>query len=141
MEATRMAVDTKEALRAVPLFADLSDKDLERVVAISKQVQHAAGKVVVEEDESAVGFHLVLEGSAEASTGGTIVSTLGPGAYFGEISLLDGKPRSASVTAISDLTTFAIPAWNFNRLLDEHPEMMRALLIALCARIRNLRDR
>jgi CRP-like cAMP-binding protein len=136
-----MAVDSKEGLRAVPLFADLSDKDLDRVVAISKQVSHAAGKVVVEEDESAVGFHLILEGTAEASNRGDVVSTMGPGDHFGEISLLDGKPRSASVTATTDVTTLAIPAWNFNRLLDEHPEMMRALLIALCHRIRNLGER
>jgi len=136
-----MAVDSKEALGAVPLFADLSDKDLDRVVAISKQVSHAAGKVVVEEDESAVGFHLILEGSAEASNRGDVVSTMGPGDHFGEISLLDGQPRSASVTATTDVTTLAIPAWNFNRLLDEHPEMMRALLIALCHRIRNLGER
>jgi CRP/FNR family transcriptional regulator, cyclic AMP receptor protein len=136
-----MTDDTTKALQAVPLFSDMSDKDLERVVVISKQVHHAEGKVVVEEDRSAVGFHLILKGTAEASTGGTVVSSLAPGAYFGEISLLDGKPRSASVTATSDLTTLAIPSWNFNRLLDEHPEMMRALLIALCDRLRNLRDR
>ncbi len=133
-----MAEDTREALRAVPLFTDLTDKDLDRVAAIAKKVQHAAGKMVVEEDESAVGFHLILEGSAEASTGGTVVNTLGPGAYFGEISLLDGKPRSATVTATTDLTTLAIPAWNFNRLLDEHPAMMHGLVMVLCERIRNL---
>ncbi len=136
-----MADDTMEALRAVPLFSNMTDKELQRVEAISKQVQHPEGKVVLEEDRSGVGFHLILQGTAEASTSGTVVSSLSTGDYFGEISLLDGKPRSASVTATSDLTTLAIPTWNFNRLLDEHPEMMRALLIALCARLRNLRDR
>lgn len=136
-----MADDTMEALRAVPLFEHMSDKELQRVEAIAKRVNHAGGKVVLEEDRSGVGFHLILSGTAEASTGGTVVSTLSAGDYFGEISLLDGKPRSASVTATTDLTTLAIPTWNFNRLLDEHPEMMRALLIALCARLRNLRDR
>ena len=74
-----MAEDTREALRAVPLFTDLTDKDLDRVAAIAKKVQHAAGKAVVEEDQSAVGFHLILEGTAEASTGGTVVNTLEPG--------------------------------------------------------------
>ena len=136
-----MTDDTKEALRGVPLFAGMSEKDLDRVAALAKQVHHTAGKVVVEEDKSGVGFHLITEGTAEASTGGTVLSELGPGDHFGEISMLDGQPRSASVTATSDLTTLAIPEWNFNRLLDEHPEMMRTLLIALCATIRNLRDR
>lgn len=136
-----MSDDTKEALRAVPLFKDLSDKDLERVVSISKQVRHHDGKPIVEEDESAVGFHLILEGTAEASTGGNVVNTMGRGDYFGEMSLIDGKPRSATVTAKGEVTTLAIPTWNFNRLMDEHPEMMRALVLVLCDRIRNLRDR
>lgn len=136
-----MADETKEALRGVPLFAGMSEKDLDRVAALAKRVHHAAGKVVVEEDKSGVGFHLITEGTAEASTRGTVVNELGPGDHFGEISMLDGQPRSASVTATTDLTTLAIPEWNFNRLLAEHPEMMRTLLIALCATIRNLRDR
>ena len=55
-----MADDTMEALRAVPLFSNMSDKELQRVEAIAKQVQHADGKVVLEEDRSAVGFHLIL---------------------------------------------------------------------------------
>ena len=136
-----MSDDTKEALRAVPLFKDFSDKDLQRVVAISKEVRHRDGKPIVEEDESAVGFHLILEGTAEASTSGDVVNTMGRGDYFGEMSLIDGRPRSATVTARGEVTTLAIPTWNFNRLLDEHPEMMRALVIVLCDRIRNLSDR
>ena len=56
------------------------------------------------------------------------------------MSLIDGKPRSASVVAKGDLRTLAIPAWNFNRLLDENPDMMRALLVSLSARIRQMRD-
>jgi CRP/FNR family cyclic AMP-dependent transcriptional regulator len=141
MEATRMSDETKEALRAVPLFKDLSDKDLQRVVAISKEVRHRDGKPILEEDESAVGFHLILEGTAEASTSGDVVNTMGRGDYFGEMSLIDGRPRSATVTARGEVTTLAIPTWNFNRLLDEHPEMMRALVIVLCDRIRYLSDR
>jgi CRP/FNR family cyclic AMP-dependent transcriptional regulator len=133
--------ETQQALKAVPLFRGFSDKDLRRVAEISKRVQHEAGHAVVEEDRSAVGFHLIIEGEAEASTGGEVVNTMGVGDYFGEMSLIDGQPRSATVTAKGPLTTLAIPVWNFNRLLDEHPEMMRALLVELSARIRNLRDR
>ncbi|MEX1263148.1 MAG: cyclic nucleotide-binding domain-containing protein [Actinomycetota bacterium] len=129
-----------EALKRVPLFAGMSDRALRRVAAISKEVTHRDGKAVLEEDKSAVGFHLILAGEAEASHSGTVVSTMSPGDYFGEISLIDGKPRSASVTAKGELHTLGIPAWNFNQLLDENPEMMRALLVALSARIRHLSD-
>jgi CRP/FNR family cyclic AMP-dependent transcriptional regulator len=129
-----------EALRAVPLFAGFSDKDLARVLEISKEVPHRDGKVVVEEDQTAIGFHLILSGEADASTGGEVVNRMEAGDYFGEMSLLDGKPRSASVTAVGELHTLAIPAWSFDRMLSEHPQMMRALLVELCARIRNARD-
>ncbi|HEX7247295.1 MAG TPA: cyclic nucleotide-binding domain-containing protein [Actinomycetota bacterium] len=129
-----------EALRRVPLFTGMSDRELARVVAISKEVTHPDGKAVVEEDQSAVGFHMILSGQAEASQGGTALGTLGPGEYFGEMSLIDGKPRSASVVAQGELHTLAIPAWSFNRLLDDHPEMMRMLLVALSERIRRSRS-
>ena len=129
-----------EALRAVPLFKAFSDKDLVKLAGISKEVPHPAGKTVLEEDHSAIGFHLILSGEAEAIQGGTPVGTMRPGDYFGEMSLIDGKPRSASVVAKTDLVTLAIPAWNFERLLDDQPEMMRALLVALSERIRHLRD-
>jgi CRP/FNR family transcriptional regulator, cyclic AMP receptor protein len=129
-----------EALKRVPLFAGMSDRALRRVAAISKEVTHRDGKAVVEEDKSAVGFHLILSGQAEASHQGTVVSSMGPGDYFGEMSLIDGKPRSASVTANGELHTLGIPAWNFNELLDQNPEMMRALLVALSQRIRHLSE-
>jgi CRP/FNR family cyclic AMP-dependent transcriptional regulator len=127
-----------ETLRSVSLFSSLSDKDLARVLEISKEITHADGHKVVEEDQSAIGFHLILSGHAETTQGGQVMSTLGPGDYFGEMSLLDGKPRSATVTAKGELRTLAIPSWNFDRLLDEHPKMMRAMLVALSERIRRL---
>ncbi len=133
-----MAEDVVDLLRAVPLFQGFSDKDLARVAEFAKEVHHTDGHAVVEEDNSAVGFHLIVSGSAEASTGGHAVNSMGPGDYFGEMSLVDGKPRSASVTARGDLVTLAIPAWNFNRVLDEHPAMMRAMLVEMCARVRRL---
>jgi CRP-like cAMP-binding protein len=127
-----------EALRAAPLFSAMDDKDLKRVLSIAKVVSHAKGQPVVEEDQTAIGFHTILTGEAEASVGGQKVASLGPGAYFGEMSLIDGKPRSATVRATTDLQTLVIPSWDFNHLLDQHPEMMRALLIELCRRLRKI---
>jgi CRP/FNR family transcriptional regulator, cyclic AMP receptor protein len=135
-----MSDEVVEALKRVPLFQGMSDRALRHVADISKEVVHPDGKTVLEEDQSAVGFHLILSGEAEASYGGSALSRMGPGDYFGEMSLIDGKPRSASVVAKGELRTLAIPAWNFNHLLDQHPEMMRALLVALSERIRTLRD-
>ena len=134
-----MAEANVEAIKTVSLFSSLSDKDLQRVLEIAKEVTHEDGDAIVEEDQSGIGFHLITSGQAEASQAGTVLGTLGPGDYFGEMSLLDGKPRSATVTAKGQLRTLAIPSWNFNRLLDEHPQMMRSMLIALSDRIRRFR--
>ncbi len=129
-------VDDFQALRSVPLFSAMSDKDLRRLLDIAKEVRHDDGQAVVEEDHTAIGFHLILDGSAEAAVGGETKTAMGPGDYFGEMSLIDGKPRSATVTAKGELRTLVIPSWTFNHILDEHPEMMRALMVELCARLR-----
>jgi CRP/FNR family cyclic AMP-dependent transcriptional regulator len=129
-----------DALRGVPLFASMSDKDLRKILEISKEVTHEPGATVVEQDRSAVGFHLILRGSAQAEVAGRTAGSMGPGDYFGEISLLDGKPRSATVKATTELVTMAVPAWNFNQLLDKHPEMMRSLVTELCARLRRTEE-
>jgi CRP-like cAMP-binding protein len=127
---------TIESLRQVPLFAGLNDRELRRVLEIAKEVTFEPGAAVVEADKSGVGFHLILEGQADVFVNDELVATDGPGDYFGEMSVLDGKPRSATVVANGGLTTLAIPAWNFEALMDKHPQIMRALLTELTERIR-----
>ncbi|HEY7478137.1 MAG TPA: cyclic nucleotide-binding domain-containing protein [Actinomycetota bacterium] len=129
---------TIDQLRGVPLFNGLKDSDLERIAAIGKEVTHEAGRAVVEEDHTGVGFHLIIDGEASVTVHGRDVGTFGPGSYFGEMSVIDGGPRSATVTPVTDLLTFSIPAWNFQELMDTFPSMMKALLIELCARIRRI---
>jgi len=125
-----------EALRRTDLFGALSDKALRRVAAMAKCVPHPPGKVVTEEGGSGVGFHLVTDGTATVQVGGQARANLGPGDYFGEISLIDGKPRSASVAAETELRTIFLARWNFAVLLDDEPEVTKNLLLAVCARLR-----
>lgn len=131
---------TIDQLRTVPLFAALKDRDLRHVLESGKEVRFDAGQAVVEEDRSGVGFHLIVEGTATVSVHGSEISTAGPGEYFGEMSVLDGHPRSATVAAKSELTTFSVPAWSFNELLDKHPSMAKALLVEMSRRMRALTD-
>lgn len=127
-----------DGIRAVPLFSGFGDKDLQRVATIAKEVEFPAGKEIAKQGESGVGFHMIVEGEASVSVDGTTHGTLGPGAYFGEMSLLDGGPRSATVAAASDLKTVSLTSWDFNALLDEFPELARKLLIVLSARLRSV---
>jgi len=127
---------TIDDLRSVPLFEDLEEADLLRVLEIGKEVTHPTGAPIVEEDARAVGMHLIRSGTASVRQGDRQISTMGPGTAFGEMSLLDGKPRSATVVADTEVVTFAIPSWEFQRLLDQQPAFTKALLLELVARIR-----
>jgi CRP-like cAMP-binding protein len=127
---------TIDRIRSVPLFGEFGDKELQRVAAIAKEVEFPAGKVIAKQGESGVGFHMISEGEATVSVDGVDHATLGPGTYFGEISLIDGGPRSATVAAKTDLKTVSLTSWDFNALLDQFPELTRTLLIQLCRRLR-----
>lgn len=133
--------DTVTALRGVDLFAGLSDKALRKLAAKTRAVEHEAGKDVVAEGREGTGFHLVRAGSAEVVVHGRVARTLGPGDYFGEISLIDGRPRSATVRATGPLSTLSLVSWDFAPLLQEAPEITHALLLAMCARLRDAEGR
>ncbi len=125
-----------KALSSTDLFSSLSKRNLERIAKEANVVAHAAGKEITEEGGRGVGFHLITSGTASVKVGSTSRPDLGPGDYFGEISLIDGKPRSATVTAVSDLTTVSLVSWSFTPILDEEPEVARALLQVMCKRLR-----
>ena len=134
-----MADDLVERLASVDLFAGFSRKSLLRLSHIGREVQHPPGTKIASEGGGAAAFHLILEGRCHVEVRGVARPDLGPGEHFGEISLVDGKPRSATVRAGDDgLRTFGIPAWEFTGLLKERPELTRALLDNLCARIRSV---
>jgi CRP/FNR family transcriptional regulator, cyclic AMP receptor protein len=134
-----MADELVERLAKVDLFTGFSRKSMVKLSRSGREVQHEPGHEIASEGGGAAGFHLILAGEARVEVGGVARRELGPGDHFGEISLVDGKPRSATVRAGDDgLRTFAIPVWEFRSLLEEHPEMTRALLDNLCARIRSV---
>lgn len=125
-----------ELLGTVPLFSDLSRKDLERVMTTSKEAVHGQGESVVTEGRGGVGFHLIIDGKAKVIRGGRTVATLGPGEFFGEMALVDDAPRSASVVADTDLVTLVISKWEFRPLIRSNPELAWKLIEHLVARVR-----
>ncbi len=135
-----MAVDAEllNQLRSVPLFEDLSDQEMRDVSARFRVVEHQAGHDVVVEGHGAAGFHLILEGNASVHHGDQTVGQLGAGDYFGEISLIDGKPRSATIRSDSPMRTFSLSAVQFQPLLDSQPGLTHKILLGLCRTIRTL---
>ena len=120
----------------VPLFAEMSQKDMARIVDRSKETVHPEGEAVVTEGHGGIGFHLILDGTAKVVRSGRKVDDLKRGDFFGEMTLIDGAPRSASVIATSDLSTMVLSQWEFKPLVKNHPEMAWKLIEYLTRRVR-----
>jgi CRP-like cAMP-binding protein len=129
--------DVIALLGSVQLFEGLSKKDLRHLAESGRVVSFNPGHEVTTDGASGVSFHLVLEGGADVEVRGHHRATLSRGASFGEISMIDGGPRTATVRVTDQgLTTFALSSWEFNGILEENPSIARDLLKVLCARIR-----
>ncbi len=125
-----------DKLAGVPLFSELSKRDLGRILENSKEVDHAAGQTVVTQGHEGAGFHMILSGRAKVVRGGRSVAALGPGEYFGEMALLDGGRRTATVVADTDLVTLYIAQWGFKPLVRDNPQMAWKLVVQLTKRLR-----
>ena len=128
--------DISENLSKVPLFAGCKDKDLKKLAAQMSERTFSEGDTITEQGQSGVGFFVIEEGNATVSITGEIVRTLGPGDWFGEISLIDDGPRSATIVAGTDLRCHGMTAWEFRPFVQGHPEVAWPLLETLAARLR-----
>ena len=128
-------------LRDVPLFADLSSRDLKRLADSMQDLSFPAGRQVVAEGKGGVGFFVILEGTARVTQGGEDRGTLSAGDYFGEMALIDGDDRMASVHAETDLRCVAMTPWTFRPFVKDHPDIAWSLLTALVKRIREAQAR
>jgi CRP/FNR family cyclic AMP-dependent transcriptional regulator len=124
-------------LAGVPLFSACSKRELALIARAAKEVSHKAGKVIAREGERGIGLFLILEGKASVTIGGKSKANLGPGDFFGEIALLDGGPRTATVTATTDVRLAGITEWVFHGLLREHPSIALKTLESMAGRLRS----
>lgn len=131
-----MAPATVDVLKEVPLLAGLSQRELRSLGRRFREMFVAAGDSAVTEGRAGAAFFVIVSGSAEVTTGGRLVRTLGAGDYFGEISLIDAGPRTATVVATSDLTLLGLSPWEFKPFVGEHPNVAWKLLQTLASRLR-----
>jgi CRP/FNR family transcriptional regulator, cyclic AMP receptor protein len=135
-----------ELLRAVPLFSELSEPELARISQVAVPRSFPADTRVFHEGDQGDACYIVRSGACrvtrEHPDGRAItLANLGPGAIFGELAMLDGESRSASVEATEDAELLALPAGDVRALLREHPEMGEKLIIALTRRLREANER
>jgi len=125
-----------QMLGSVGLFEGLSAKELNQISKAGREVQFPAGSTIVKEGEEGVGFHLILSGRAKVTIKGRSRTTLGPGKFFGELSLIDRGPRTATVVAETAVKTLSLVSWEFLPLVEQTPSIARKLLIEMCRRLR-----
>jgi len=130
--------DYLEHLKAVPLFAACSRKELQRIARASDETTIAAGTEFVRQGEIGREAFVIVQGQARVDRNGKKVATLGPGACIGELALLDKGPRTATVRAETPLTVLVLGPREFSGLLDEVPGLSHKLLTALASRVREL---
>lgn len=125
-----------DRLAKVPLFSHLGRRELDRVAEVVTEVEVKAGTVLGREGHHSSEAFVIVSGTAAISIEGTKVASLGPGELLGEMGLLDGQARAATITAETDMDLYVIEPGAFSPLLDE-PSIAKAVVKALVARLRN----
>lgn len=130
-----------DSLRAVPMFSELPDRELRRLAESMQERSYSEGQEILVEGEGGIGFFVILDGSAKVSVGGGDVRTLGPGDSFGEMAIIDGQARSASITAGDGLRCAGMTQWHFRPFVRDHPDFAWAIMQALVRRVREAESR
>ena len=134
---SRVSQDAKiDRLQEIPLFEGCTRSQLRAVARIADVLEVPADKVLTQSGDPGEAFFLILDGRVRVEVSPRKRVRLGPGEFFGEMSLLDGGPRTATVVADTDLRVLVIPRRNFSLLLSKVPELMRHLLVVLTRRLR-----
>lgn len=124
-----------DLLRRVPLFEHCSKKELALIGAVADELDLPAGKVLMREGERGREFFVIISGEVDVRRKGRKLRTLGAGDFVGEMALLSKEPRSATVTAMTELDVLVITDGNFLALLDRTPELWLKISRALADRV------
>jgi CRP-like cAMP-binding protein len=136
-----MAQPSADLIRGIAIFADLDEASVQQLAGDFIEREFSAGQPIATEGEGGLNFFVVESGSADVSVGGNTVASLGPGASFGEIALVDKSARSATVTATSPLRAYALPVWSFRSFAESRPSVTWKLLELLAERLRSAEHR
>lgn len=133
--------DFADMLRTVWLFGNCTKKELTALASLATQIDVPAGKVLVTQGELGREFFVIVSGKAEATRGGIPIGVLGPGTFLGEMSLLESKPRVATVTTTEPTSVLVLTAREFDSLVERMPAVDRKILVVLAERLREIEER
>lgn len=125
-----------DKLADVPFFAGWTRSELAAVDKVADEVTYRPLEQLIKQGTQGYEFLVVLEGEVDVVVDGHVVASLGPGDHVGEMALLDGSPRSASVIAKTEVRALLVGSQAFRALVDEVPSLDRRLLVSLTARLR-----
>jgi CRP/FNR family transcriptional regulator, cyclic AMP receptor protein len=129
-----------ELIGACRLFTGLPDEQLRAIAGSAEEVEFPAGRVIARQGEVGTGFFVVVDGTVRVVRDGELLATLGPGEFFGELSILDGQPRIAQVVTDEPTRCLALASWDFERILLEHPSLAIGILRGLASRLRSVTE-
>jgi CRP-like cAMP-binding protein len=125
-----------DVLKKVPLFAGLDDRELQQIAGQMRERRFSAGDTVTQEGAGGAGFFVVESGTAEVKVGSEARGTIGPGDYFGEIALLTGSDRTATITATTDMVCWGMTPWDFRPLVESNSTIAWKLLTAMADKLK-----
>jgi CRP/FNR family transcriptional regulator, cyclic AMP receptor protein len=129
--------DPTESLRRVPLFSGLDRKELDMLSKLIREQRYDAGSTIVKAGAGGHGLYIIKEGTVEVIRDGQRVASMGPGQFFGEISVLDGGPRTADVQAQSETVCLTLVSWEVKPLLMDNPSLTYKMLLEMVKRLRS----
>jgi len=138
MSPTLKVKNPTALLAGVPLFASMSERQLKVLNQAMKVVKFGPGQTLISEGEDDARFYLIVEGTAKVTVNGRKKRQIGPGDYIGELAVVDGGVRSATVTAETDVVTLSAARWNFEAVLKNNPTVALAILREMVRRVREL---
>ena len=125
-----------DMLKKVPLFSGLDEKELSAIASSMRERKFRAGDTVTQEGAGGVGFFVVESGEADVNVGGEAKGSVGPGDYFGEIALINESPRTATLTARTDMICYGMTPWDFRPLVESNSSIAWKLLTAMAEKMR-----
>jgi CRP-like cAMP-binding protein len=131
---------TTQLLAETRLFAGVDPDGLSRIAERISEVEVPADRVIARQGEIGTGFFIIASGMVRVVRDGETLAELGPGDFFGELSVLDGKPRNAQVVSTEPTTCLALATWEFEAVVHEQPSVALAILRELAGRLRDLTE-